>query len=1222
MNLRSRTAWWVGVPLALVLLVAVLLLLVDVFDRQLIANPLTAAIEEQTGRSLQFEYFDLRWTPLSLHAENISFANADWGQDAPMLQAALASVTINPARLLSGPPYAAIFLEQPVVLVERSAEGELNWNFETDPQPERAPSLPVILHAERGRVVYQDATEAPPAEVEVERLSVETPADSEGAQTVVVALRASNNDIPVAVDTTVAMGVSGFEGEVALRPGESIIAGSFAVDVGTDAVQLRADLTSELLIPEQLAGLLPASSDESAREAITVPRLDGIDAAIAFDVTTVRLPTHMLRDLSAQLNVQQGRVQLEDLRMRLGDVWLQAAASVDTVAPDPVLQLHVDLMPTPLSLLPASIPLSEQPGEAAAEIEARVEMPDRQIPMNSGEWLDRLTTQSRLLYSVDGVDVIADVRVRPAGGSPALNLDVQGIEAPPFSASVSAPPLRELMGSMPYPVELQVATDAAQARVTAQLKEVLREPELRLSFSASGDELPAFPALDFLPPPIPEFSVSGVLRQEAERWSVDDLELNFGESRLTGNAIYDTAGERPALNIDAQAQLLDLTAWPQSDAESTDTDAVPDLEEPWIPDNIAEALNSLDVRAQLAAEQIRFTEDFTVDTAQLSPQLEQGRLRLQPFAFSVAGGEVEGTLVLQGAQSPVDGELSITLNKLRLSQFSDAFTYVEQRLGTLSGQARLHVTEETPAGDTQDLLLPTLGTLVIEDTRLHFENPEAGTELTMTVAADDSAGSAQQLSINVQGTYLGETVQVDLQGESLPALRDPQSPYELSLHLTVAELQAVLEGQLEPPWAPRSADFSFSASAEETVGLQQVIDSLLASQDDSSAVPELAAFALDGTVTYQEPRIEFTAFSAAIGNSDLAGDFSLDMSTDTPAITASLSSNQLDIDDIMRLRGGDSGAPNNEPAADNGEDGEEQAREQLLPQQELNLDLLRRATADIDYSAANINAGGVPLDGATVRIQLDNGHLVAEPLRIGAIDGVVEMRLDLQATDSALEGVFEVEGRSVDLSSILENLEFAANSFGVIGGQGKFWLSGNSVASLVGSADGGLMLLMTGGALDALLVEAAGLDIGESLLVAAGLAETVPIDCAYASVHSTDGMVDIDQFIIDTQDTSFFLEGSLNLVDETLDLTLFPEAKDVGLPAGNSPLDITGTFAQPEVDVFSEDLIARAVQATVIGALAGPVGALLPFMELGLQDEPPICQGWVEQLQEASDDAQ
>ena len=51
-----------------------------------------------------------------------------------------------------------------------------------------------------------------------------------------------------------------------------------------------------------------------------------------------------------------------------------------------------------------------------------------------------------------------------------------------------------------------------------------------------------------------------------------------------------------------------------------------------------------------------------------------------------------------------------------------------------------------------------------------------------------------------------------------------------------------------------------------------------------------------------------------------------------------------------------------------------------------------------------------------------------------------------------------------------------------------------------------------------------------------------------------------DLFVVDTVDTNITSEGSVNLADETLNLTLKPLPNDVRILSGRSPIHVTGPF--------------------------------------------------------------
>ncbi len=1199
-------------PLGLLLLMALLLSVIDLFDRRLIADPLASLIEARTERSLRIGNFDLRWGwPLSLHAEDVRFANADWASDVPLLHASAVSVSINPVELLDGPPYADLHFLDPEVLIERSEEGEWNWLIETGPpEPERAPRLPVTIGADGGKIIYEEAESLA---IELRDLSLMPVEDVEGPQELVLKLRASHEGLPLAVDGAFTAAQESWEGNATLRAGESALTSRFKVETGAEPLRVRASIDSEVLVPARLAVLRPAADEYSETTPVSLPRLEGIDAELAIAVATLRLREFDIDDIEGHVSIKNGRVQLGDLAARVGNAGLEGSVAVDTTAQEPTIRVAADLARVPLSSLPDALPLSAQPGEMAMQLDARLEIPDRQLPLTPVALLSRLAVpESRLLYAMgmgeEGIALVAHLRVPTAGGEPSVGLELEGAEAPPISATLSAPPLAELAaGRTGYPVQLTVNTEGARARLDAQLGEALRERSVSLTFSASGNELPALPAFGPTPPPVPEFSLSGSLQQEASRWAVREFELSYGATQLSGSAVYDFEGERPRLAVDVEGPMLDLTAIPQNESEETAED-VADSAQPWISDGVADALGAIDVEVELSAERVKLTDEYSLDEVNLEALLDRSRLQVDPVVFGVAGGTVRGSLSARGVRSPLEVQASLGVEDLELSRFSDAVAPLEEHLGRLSGELHLAIAEARPGRRARDVMLPGLGRLSLADTRLRFQNADADTELTVRLASSGLAApdEERELVVQAEGRYRGAPLQLELRGEPLLALRDPRDPYELQTQLELAGTEARLEGQMVKPWAPQAASFEFSGSAEDPARLETLLEPFVS--------VSLPAFDVEGVFAYEPDRVSLQDFAARFADSDLQGDLFVDLSAETPAVTASLHSNQLNVDDVTGLVGG------NEHGEPDGVAGSETESRYVLPQQPFDFADLRRANADIDYTAEDVDAAGIPLGSVTANVRLQDGHLLAEPVGVETAHGHATLRIDMRTQQSLLEGLVDIEARGLSLSEMLGGIGIASNSFGIVGGQGKFWVRGDSLASVIGSADGGLMLLMTGGQLDSLLVEVAGLDIGEVALAASGLYNPARIDCAYASLHSTDGILDIEEFVIDTNDTTFFLNGQVDLGEEALDLALFPEAKDPSFPTADSPLAFTGSLKQPEVDLLTGELAARSLGAAALAALAGPVTAVLPFIEPGLQEEPDECKGWVRKLQSERND--
>ena len=79
---------------------------------------------------------------------------------------------------------------------------------------------------------------------------------------------------------------------------------------------------------------------------------------------------------------------------------------------------------------------------------------------------------------------------------------------------------------------------------------------------------------------------------------------------------------------------------------------------------------------------------------------------------------------------------------------------------------------------------------------------------------------------------------------------------------------------------------------------------------------------------------------------------------------------------------------------------------------------------------------------------------------------------------------------------------------------------------------------------------------------------------------------------------SVFGTGSIDLGQETLDLTLNQKTKITSPLALRSPIYIRGSFAKPVVQVDTARLASRALGALALG-LVNPLLALMPLIDAG-----------------------
>jgi uncharacterized protein involved in outer membrane biogenesis len=306
----------------------------------------------------------------------------------------------------------------------------------------------------------------------------------------------------------------------------------------------------------------------------------------------------------------------------------------------------------------------------------------------------------------------------------------------------------------------------------------------------------------------------------------------------------------------------------------------------------------------------------------------------------------------------------------------------------------------------------------------------------------------------------------------------------------------------------------------------------------------------------------------------------------------------MDFDDLGGLVGATPGTGAGESASARQE---KRSRAQaqtgrVLPQREYRIPKLRAMDADVRLRAEHIDAGRLPLQNMTAHLVLTDGLLTLDPLDFGAAGGVLDSRIVLDAREAPIATSLDVRARSLDLPQLFPNVK--TPGIGRIGGHVVLHGRGNSVAAMLGGAQGDVAVVMGEGKLSNLLLELAGLDIAEALKFLLGKDKMVPVRCAYADFGVEAGVLTTRAFALDTTDTVLLGEGNVDLGREKLALKLKPRPKDMSPLSIRSPLIIGGTLKNPRVTPDPGPLTLRAAAAAALFAITPPA-ALLALIETG-----------------------
>lgn len=532
--------------------------------------------------------------------------------------------------------------------------------------------------------------------------------------------------------------------------------------------------------------------------------------------------------------------------------------------------------------------------------------------------------------------------------------------------------------------------------------------------------------------------------------------------------------------------------------------------------------------------------------------------------------------------------LALLRGEVRIPEIRLASPDVRLETGPEGGGNWDFGTDESDGGQP-----PRLRRIWIEDGHLQFVDAANDTDIEVDVASrePDKPGGAPPVALEGGGRWAGNDFTLEGVAESPLELQQTDTPYRIDLHAVAGATRAHARGTLVNPFRLRDFDVRMALSGKNLEDLYPLL---------GISLPPTAPYALDGRFTRDGNVWRYEGFTGKVGDSDLAGTASVTTGGARPFLRADLVSKRLDFDDLAGFIGGAPQAGGDESS--NAElaalAAQREADPKLLPDTPYKLEKLRAMDADVRLKAQRINAPSLPLDAMDAHLTLDDGLLRLDPLNFGVAGGDIRSTIRMDAREKTIRTRADITARGLNLGELFPDAELTDDAIGKIGGRVVITGTGNSIAQMLGSADGDIALGMGHGQISNLLMELAGIDIYESLKFLIGKDHKVPIRCAFGDFAVKDGLMTSRALAFDTTDTIIVGEGTVNLRDETLDLLLKPRPKDRSILTLRSPLVVGGTFKDPSFRPDFKRLGLRGAIALTLGSIAPPA-ALLATIELG-----------------------
>lgn len=457
---------------------------------------------------------------------------------------------------------------------------------------------------------------------------------------------------------------------------------------------------------------------------------------------------------------------------------------------------------------------------------------------------------------------------------------------------------------------------------------------------------------------------------------------------------------------------------------------------------------------------------------------------------------------------------------------------------------------------------PTIGKLVATKGKMTYLDRQKDLALAgdIRIGAGEAEGK-DKVEFHADGKLEGKPLKVDFSGGSIELLQDSEKPYPLKLSIDFGKTSVDVAGKIDDPFKMEGADLEMKLKGPDLAEIFPIL---------GVPAPPTPPYSLAGHLTRKGDVWQFQKMAGIVGNSDLSGDVKIDYGPKRPFLTARLVSKSLDFDDLGPLIGLPPATDGKEAASAEQEQTAKkmEAEGELFPDVPLEMEKLRVMDMDVTLDAKKVIAENyLPIQSLNGHVKVDNGRAVLDPLKMAVANGVVQGTMVLNAREDLPTVSADLALSNLDLKAFFRGSEYFDTTNGKVHAKVKMTGAGKSLADVMGSGEGDIWLGMNGGSLSWLLVELAGLDLGQALILYIEGDDRVPIRCGAGRIVLNRGDAKLDKFIVDTTDSVLYFRGNANLKTQDINIEIEADAKDFSLLDIDAPVELKGKIRKPEISI-------------------------------------------------------
>jgi uncharacterized protein involved in outer membrane biogenesis len=495
--------------------------------------------------------------------------------------------------------------------------------------------------------------------------------------------------------------------------------------------------------------------------------------------------------------------------------------------------------------------------------------------------------------------------------------------------------------------------------------------------------------------------------------------------------------------------------------------------------------------------------------------------------------------------------------------------------------------------------------LVLSRGVIHFKDAITKADVTAdvdTLANDPTYGIGWKL----RGTYNGTEVGGGGKAGAVLSLRDQDIPFPVQADMHGGPYRVALEGTVTRPAKLAGLDLQLKLAGPSMARLYALTGVVL---------PETPAFSTEGHLTgslsdeseQKRSRWTYDKFKGKVGESDIGGTLTFEAGKPRNKLTANVVSHQLRFADLGPLVGADSNASKRARGVD-----DVQPEGKALPVEKFHTEKWKVLDADVRYNAEKVIKDKNLISKLSTHLTMKNGVLTLDPLNFGLAGGTVKSTIKLDgsggAGKDAIKATLDATARQIQVKQLFPQVEkIQQATAGAIYGEAKLTATGDSVAEMLAKSNGEVKGLVSQGVVSKLLLEEAGLNVGNIIITKLFGDKQVQLNCLAADMDVKNGVAQTQTFVLDTEEAIVDINGWVNLNNEQMNLRVKPETKGLRLFTLRTPFYVKGTFKQPDLSLDKKVLALKGGAAAALAVIAAPAAALLPLINTGPGQDSPCA---------------